>query len=91
MFPVKQAEQMGCRYELTTVDLDHVDIAGATKVDQGPVLVISFQTQQIMVVRDKKGIVVEGDVVRCVCLSATFNDLLQLLLFLLSDGGWELF
>nr|CAB3266964.1 mitochondrial import inner membrane translocase subunit TIM44 [Phallusia mammillata] len=61
IFPVKQAEQIGCQYELATIDVDHVDIAGATKVDQGPVLVISFQTQQIMVVRDKKGIVVEGD------------------------------
>ncbi|XP_078488635.1 mitochondrial import inner membrane translocase subunit TIM44 [Ciona intestinalis] len=61
MFPVKQAQQIGCRYQLTTVDLDHVDIAGATKVDQGPVLVISFQTQQIMVVRNKKGDIVEGD------------------------------
>uniref|UniRef100_H2Z0R5 Mitochondrial import inner membrane translocase subunit TIM44 n=1 Tax=Ciona savignyi TaxID=51511 RepID=H2Z0R5_CIOSA len=61
MFPAKQAQQIGCKYELTTVDLDHIDIAGATKVDQGPVLVISFQTQQIMVVRNKKGEVVEGN------------------------------
>ncbi|CAK8678230.1 unnamed protein product [Clavelina lepadiformis] len=61
MFPVKQAETIGCRYEVKIIDLDHVDIAGATKVDQGPVLVISFQTQQINVVRNKKGEVVDGD------------------------------
>lgn len=30
-------------------------------MDQGPVLIITFQTQQIMSVRDAKGKVVEGD------------------------------
>lgn len=30
-------------------------------MDQGPVLVISFQSQQIMCVRDAKNTVVEGD------------------------------
>ena len=30
-------------------------------MDQGPVLVITFTSQQIMVVRDMKGTVVEGD------------------------------
>ena len=30
-------------------------------MEQGPVLLITFQTQQIMVVRDKTGKVVEGD------------------------------
>ncbi len=30
-------------------------------MDQGPVLVISFNAQQVMAVRDSKGAVVEGD------------------------------
>lgn len=30
-------------------------------MDQGPVLAISFTSQQIMCVRDAKGIVIEGD------------------------------
>lgn len=30
-------------------------------MEQGPVLIITFQTQQIMSVRDAKGKVVEGD------------------------------
>lgn len=30
-------------------------------MDQGPVLIITFQTQQIMTVKDAKGKVVEGD------------------------------
>ena len=30
-------------------------------MEQGPVLIITFQTQQIMTVKDQKGKVVEGD------------------------------
>jgi len=30
-------------------------------MENGPVLIITFQTQQIMVVRDSKGAIVEGD------------------------------
>ena len=33
-------------------------------MEQGPVLIITFQTQQIMTIRDAKGKVVEGDPVR---------------------------
>lgn len=30
-------------------------------MEQGPVLIITFQTQQIMALRDSKGNIVEGD------------------------------
>ena len=33
-------------------------------MEQGPVLVINFHAQQIMAVKDSKGLVVEGDEVR---------------------------
>ena len=36
-------------------------VAAGKMMDQGPVLVITFTSQQIMVVRDMKGTVVEGD------------------------------
>ena len=36
-------------------------------MEQGPVLVISFHAQQIMAVRDMKGNIVEGDMVRDSC------------------------
>ena len=36
-------------------------------MEQGPVLVISFNAQQIMAVRDSKGNIVEGDKVRETC------------------------
>ena len=61
MLPIKEQRDRGNHFDVKIIDLDHVDIAGATKVDQGPVLVITFQTQQIAVVRNSKGAVVEGD------------------------------
>ena len=39
-------------------------------MEQGPVLVIMFQSQQIMVVKDLKGTVVEGDPVSTVILKS---------------------
>ena len=61
MLPIKEQLSRGNHFDVKIIDLDHVDIAGAAKVDQGPVLVISFQTQQINVVRNGKGVVVDGD------------------------------
>lgn len=42
-------------------DIDNVDLVMGKVMDQGPVLVISFQSQQIMCVRDSTNKVVEGD------------------------------
>ena len=61
MLPIKEQKERGNHHDIKIIDLDHLDIAGAAKVDQGPVLVISFQTQQINVVRNAKGSVVDGD------------------------------
>ena len=38
-----------------------IQIIAGKIMEQGPVLVINFNAQQIMVVRDAKGKVVEGD------------------------------
>ena len=43
------------------LDIDNVDLVMGKVMDQGPVLIISFQSQQIMCVRDAKNNVVEGD------------------------------
>ena len=61
MLPWKEQEKRGYQYDVKIIDLDHLDIAGATKVDSGPVLVVSFQTQQIVVVRNSKGDIIDGD------------------------------
>lgn len=59
--PVKQALQLGYRFDSKILDVSGVDLAMGKMMEQGPVLVISFQTQQIMALRNQAGDVVEGD------------------------------
>ncbi|CAN7941570.1 unnamed protein product [Ixodes hexagonus] len=59
--PIKQAAQMGYRFDSKVLDVTNVDLAMGKIMEQGPVLIITFQSQQIMVVRNAKGDVVEGD------------------------------
>ena len=55
------AKHGGFLFEGKILDLRNVDIHTAKQLDDIPVLVITFQTQQIRCVRDMKGKVVEGD------------------------------
>ncbi|GFR05613.1 mitochondrial import inner membrane translocase subunit TIM44 [Trichonephila clavata] len=59
--PIKQAQTLGYHFDSKILDISHVDLAMGKMMEQGPVLVLTFQSQQILVVRDAKGNVVEGD------------------------------
>ncbi len=60
--PIRQALQLGYVFDSSVLDVENVDLAMGKMMDQGPVLVITFTSQQIMCVRDgKTGTVVEGD------------------------------
>ncbi|KAJ8668827.1 hypothetical protein QAD02_000086 [Eretmocerus hayati] len=59
--PLQQGFKLGYRLDSKVLDIDNVDIVMGKVMDQGPVLAISFTSQQIMCVRDAKGNVVEGD------------------------------
>ncbi|KAB0799498.1 hypothetical protein PPYR_07378 [Photinus pyralis] len=59
--PFKQALQKGHSIKSKILDIDHVDLAMGKVMEQGPVLIITFTSQQIMVVYDISGNVVEGD------------------------------
>lgn len=59
--PIRQARQLGYHYDSRVLDIDNIDLAMGKMMDQGPVLVITFNSQQIQCVRDSKGTVVEGD------------------------------
>lgn len=59
--PLKQAKEQGYRLDSKILDIDNVDLAMGKVMEQGPVLIITFQSQQIMCVRDKSNNVVEGD------------------------------
>lgn len=59
--PLKQAKQIGYYLDSKILDIEHIELVMGKVMDQGPVLVITFQSQQIMCVRDSQHKVVEGD------------------------------
>lgn len=59
--PVKEAMKKGYRIDSKVLDIDGVDLVMGKVMDQGPVLIITFQSQQIMCVRDRDNNIVEGD------------------------------
>ncbi|XP_063075541.1 mitochondrial import inner membrane translocase subunit TIM44-like [Engraulis encrasicolus] len=59
--PIKQAITMGLQFHSKILDIDNIDLAMGKIMDQGPVLIITFQAQVVTVIRSPKGDVVEGD------------------------------
>lgn len=59
--PLAQAQKAGFYLDSKILDIENVELAMGKVMEQGPVLIITFQTQQIMCVRDSKGTVTEGD------------------------------
>lgn len=59
--PIKEAFKKGYRIESKILDIDNVDLVMGKVMDQGPVLIITFTSQQIMSVKDGNENVIEGD------------------------------
>ncbi|XP_030035422.1 mitochondrial import inner membrane translocase subunit TIM44 [Manduca sexta] len=59
--PIKQCKQLGYYLDSKILDIEQIELVMGKIMDQGPVLVITFQSQQIMCVRDSKNNVIEGD------------------------------
>jgi len=59
--PIAAAKKIGYYLDSKVLDIEGVDLAMGKVMEQGPVLIITFQTQQIMCVRDAKNQVIEGD------------------------------
>lgn len=59
--PISAAKKLGYWLDSKILDIENVDLAMGKVMEQGPVLIITFQAQQIMCVRDSKALVVEGD------------------------------
>lgn len=59
--PISAAQKSGYYLDSKILDVENVDIVMGKVMEQGPVLIITFQAQQIMCVRDKMHKVVEGD------------------------------
>ncbi|XP_069699311.1 mitochondrial import inner membrane translocase subunit TIM44 [Periplaneta americana] len=59
--PIRQATAAGYRLDSKILDIDNVDLAMGKVMDQGPVLIVTFTSQQILCARDAKNNIVEGD------------------------------
>ncbi|XP_075877186.1 mitochondrial import inner membrane translocase subunit TIM44-like [Nelusetta ayraudi] len=59
--PIQQARALGLLFQSKVLDIDNIDLAMGKMMDQGPVLIITFQAQVVMVIRSPKGDIVEGD------------------------------
>ncbi|CAH8523281.1 unnamed protein product [Schistosoma turkestanicum] len=59
--PLRQIKEFGYISESRILDVHNVDVQMGKMMEQGPVLLITFQAQQINSIRDKNGIVREGD------------------------------
>nr|XP_057924550.1 mitochondrial import inner membrane translocase subunit TIM44-like [Doryrhamphus excisus] len=59
--PIQQAKGLGLLFQSKVLDIDNIDLAMGKMMDQGPVLIITFQAQVVMVIRSPKGDIVEGD------------------------------
>ncbi|RZF39132.1 hypothetical protein LSTR_LSTR005760 [Laodelphax striatellus] len=58
--PLKQAKEQGLVFASKVLDIDNIDLVMGKVMDQGPVLVISFTSQQILCLKDRQGKVVDG-------------------------------
>ncbi|KAJ8274127.1 hypothetical protein COCON_G00087520 [Conger conger] len=53
--PIQQARAMGLKFHSKILDIDNIDLAMGKLMEQGPVLIITFQAQLVMVIRGPRG------------------------------------
>lgn len=65
---MKEAESAGNQYHLKVFDISEVEFAAGKVMEQGPIIVVTFSTQQISYVTDPAGKVSQGnpDKLKCV-------------------------
>ncbi|XP_068127277.1 mitochondrial import inner membrane translocase subunit TIM44 [Hyperolius riggenbachi] len=59
--PIQQAKAMGLQFYSKILDIDNIDLPMGKMMEQGPVLIITFQAQIVMILKNQKGEIVEGD------------------------------
>ncbi|XP_023599123.1 mitochondrial import inner membrane translocase subunit TIM44 isoform X4 [Myotis lucifugus] len=59
--PIQQAKALGLQFHSRILDIDNVDLAMGKMMEQGPVLIVTFHAQLVMVIKNAKGEVVEGN------------------------------
>lgn len=58
--PLRQAKQMGYLMHSQVLDIDSINLFTGKMMEQGPVLVLTFNSQQVICVKDREGKVIEG-------------------------------
>ncbi|KAL1772893.1 Mitochondrial import inner membrane translocase subunit TIM44 [Sigmodon hispidus] len=58
---IQQAKAVGLQFHSRILDISNLDLAMGKMMEQGPVLIVTFQAQVVMVIKNPKGKVVEGD------------------------------
>ena len=71
---LRQAMQMGYVLNSKVLDIDSLDLAMGKMMEQGPVLVITFNSQQILCVKDREGKVTRVTYVWVLCRDQTELD-----------------
>ncbi|KAF7385693.1 hypothetical protein HZH66_011535 [Vespula vulgaris] len=59
--PIMQVQKLGYHLDNKILDIENVDLLMGKMMEQGPVLLITFLSQQILCIRDKDNNIVEGD------------------------------
>jgi len=59
---IKHNASLGLKVDSKVLDIREVELALAKVMEQGPVLILTFQAQQTMVVTDSRGKIVEGGI-----------------------------
>uniref|UniRef100_A0A8C5M0Y2 Mitochondrial import inner membrane translocase subunit TIM44 n=1 Tax=Leptobrachium leishanense TaxID=445787 RepID=A0A8C5M0Y2_9ANUR len=59
--PIQQSKAMGFQFHSKILDIDNLDLAMGKMMEQGPVLIITFHAQLVMVITNQRGEVVDGD------------------------------
>lgn len=59
--PIREAQAAKFKFDSRVLDISNIELAAGQIMEQGPVLVVSFNSQQVMVVKDAAGKIVEGD------------------------------
>ena len=63
--PINEVKRLNYRLDSRILDVHNFDVVTGSIMDQGPMLLISFESQQINVVRDSNGNVIEGNPDKC--------------------------
>ncbi|XP_028641350.1 mitochondrial import inner membrane translocase subunit TIM44 [Grammomys surdaster] len=58
---IQQAKALGLQFHSRVLDISNVDLALGKMMEQGPVLIVTFQAQLVMVIKNTKGEVYHGD------------------------------